>query len=84
MPPVSSMDLHRHFKALYLPVRTVEVFGVDHTWEGSSADLDSTSFFDFVESIRTDEEVMRVLAFANMEIPEPDPNYRSYKIAGAA
>ena len=83
MPPVSSEDLHSHFKACYLPVRVVEVFGTTHTLLGTTV-TDSTEFYDYVEAIRQDEDVRRVLAFANMEIPDPDPNYRSYKIKEVA
>lgn len=83
MKPVASEDLHRHFKRLYLPPRTVEVFGVSHTWESSTV-TDSASFFAYVEAIKGDEAVLDLLAAANMHIPEPDTALRSYRIAEPA
>ena len=80
MPPVACEDLHRHFKSQYLPCREVEVFGISHVFLGTTR-TDKTSFYDYVECVRTDEDVRQVLAFANMQIEDPDPQYRSYRIA---
>lgn len=90
MEPVSAEDLHRHFKMLYLPVRTVEIMGVDHTFEGSSKDLDSTAFFDFVENIRNDEDVRRLMLETGLTIEDPvdwqehEGAFRSHQIAEMA
>lgn len=77
---VSCEALHEHFKQKYLPPRTVEVFDETLVLAGSSADLDSEEFYDFVESIRTDEAVLAL----GVEVPDPDPAYRSYRLTAPA
>lgn len=81
--PVSAEELHHHFKALYLPARTFEVMGIDHVMPGSTAQLDSTSFADYIEAIKQDEQVLALGCY----IPDPDEYeeregaFRSYAIA---
>lgn len=72
----SAADIHKHFKAEYLPPRVFEVFGITHVEPPSSAKLDKEEFYDFVEAIRTDESVLAL----GVEIPDPDPSYRSYTL----
>ena len=74
---VSCEALHVHFAEKYLPPRVEEVFGVTMVLRGRTSELDSTSFFDFVESVRYDEEVLAL----GVEVPEPDARFSSYKIA---
>jgi len=51
--------LHEEFKEKYLPARpVVGISGQDRTLPPSTADLDSTEFFEYVENVRTDENVM--------------------------
>lgn len=74
---ISAEALHEHFKRLYLPARAVCVFGVDHVLPGSTADLDSTTFADYIEAIKQDEDVLTLGVY----IPEPEPGLKSYAIA---
>lgn len=50
--------LHYHYKAKHLPWRTYEAPGTEHVAVGSTADLDSTEFTEYIEAIRNDEEVL--------------------------
>ncbi|HYE96497.1 MAG TPA: hypothetical protein VD962_09840 [Rubricoccaceae bacterium] len=76
---VPAWAIHEHFKGKYLDVQPeeAEVDGHHYTREPSTASLDSTTFFDYVEAIRNDELVLGL----GCVIPDPDPSYRSYKIA---
>lgn len=69
--------IHEIMKSRYLPARVIEAMGESLVLPGSSADLDSTAFYSFVESIRTDEDVLAL----GVVIPDPEPSYRSYKIS---
>ena len=57
---VSGQALHEYFKQKYLPVETANVNGLDVVIPFSTSRLDSTSFSDFIESIRTDELVLEL------------------------
>ncbi|HYG68163.1 MAG TPA: hypothetical protein VD838_10905 [Anaeromyxobacteraceae bacterium] len=74
---VSCEALHVHFAEKYLPPRIEEVFGITQVMRGRTSELDSTSFFDFVEAVRFDEEVLAL----GVEVPEPERGLSSYKIA---
>lgn len=69
--------IHSHFKAKYLPVRTVTVFDVDHVLPGTTTELDQTEFHDFIESIKNDEDVLNL----GIYFEEPEEDYKSYAIA---
>lgn len=73
---VSTEAIHEHFKRRYLPARVITVFGEDHVLPGSTSDLDSTAFYEYVEAVRNDEDVLQLGVY----IEEPDPVYKSYRI----
>lgn len=82
--PVSAEVLHEHFKREYLPARVVEVFGTTHVLPGSTAELDSTTFHDYIEAIKTDEAVIELGVY----IPEPgeygESKWRSHALVEMA
>ena len=67
---------HEHFKKRYLKKRTVEVYGKPVVLDGSTAELDSTTFSDYIQSIRMDEDVIKMGVY----IAEPG-ELTSYSIA---
>lgn len=74
---VSAEALHHHFKTKYLPVQTMVIFGDDVTLPPTTTALDSTEFFDYVEAVKTDPQVLQLGVYFE-EAPE---NLRSYAIA---
>jgi hypothetical protein len=77
----SAEAIHEAMKRRYLPARPAQdVFGEAVTLSPSTADLDSTEFYSYIESIRYDEDVLSL----GVDIPDPDPEYRSYKICEPA
>lgn len=68
--------IHELMKRRYLPTRVADVLGEAVPLSASSADLDSTAFYDFVERIRSDEDVLAL----GCHIPDPEPSYKSYRI----
>lgn len=74
--PITSEALHAHFKARYLPVQTAVIFGRDATLEPTTTILDKTQFFDYVEAIKNDEDVLLL----GIDFPEPDTEFRSFSI----
>lgn len=64
---------HRYFKDKYLEPGVETVAGREIVVPPSSARLDSTAFYEYVEAIRTDEEIVRALG---IHIPDPDPGWR--------
>ncbi|MDX1545606.1 MAG: hypothetical protein R3247_01380 [Rhodothermales bacterium] len=73
----SAEDVHELFKARYLAPRVAEVFGEAHVLSGSTAELDQTAFFEYVEAIRTDEDVLALGVFVE-DAPE---SLRSHRIS---
>lgn len=86
--PHSAETIHRHFKALYLAPIEAHVAGIDHVWEPTTTDLDSTAFSEYIAAIREDETVRAM----NVYFPEPEPDeyqeeygtFKSYAIAEPA
>lgn len=64
---------HRYFKDKYLDPWVEIIAGREIVNPPSTARLDSTAFYEYVEAIRTDEEIVRVLG---IHIPNPDPLWR--------
>ena len=58
--PVEAEVLHERFKKKYLPPRVVKVFGREEVLPPSTANLDQTAFYDYVQSIKYDEDVKRL------------------------
>jgi hypothetical protein len=54
----STYALHTLFKRRYLTPRTEVVFGEDVTLEPTTTRLNQTEFFDYVEAIKNDEQVV--------------------------
>lgn len=73
---VTSEALHYHFKCKHLPFRTAYIFGKDVVLPPTTTELDQTAFSDYIEAIKTDEEVLQLGIF--FEEPE---SFRSYSIA---
>lgn len=74
---VSAEALHEHFKARYLDPRVVEVLGKERVLPPSTVKLDSTAFYDYIESIKTDEDVVQLGVY----IPPPDDGrWKSYSL----
>jgi hypothetical protein len=82
--------LHEAFKTRYLGTEVVEVFGQEIVRAKSTARLDKTDFFYYVESIREDEDVREMLAATGFYIPDPNDYqaehgaFRGYTIAEPA
>jgi hypothetical protein len=77
----SAEAIHEAMKRRYLPARpSQDVFGEAVTLSPSTADLDATEFYEYVEAVRYDEDVLAL----GVDIPDPDPEYRSYKICEPA
>jgi hypothetical protein len=66
--PTAAGVLHEYFKAKYLPPRIMECLGHDVVLAPSSSGLDMTSFSDYVEAIKHDEDV-RALGVWFEEMP---------------
>ena len=64
----SAEAIHEVMKRRYLEARILEVMGETHVLAGSSAELDSTAFYDFIESVKMDEDVIALGCY----FPEPD------------
>lgn len=73
----STEVLHEHFKRKYLPARAVCVFGIDHVLPASTAQLDSTTFYEYIEAIRFDEDVIEY----GIVIDPPPSDLKSSAIA---
>ena len=73
---ITDNDVHKHFKKNLLHPSTIEVEGISITKEPSTANLNSTEFYEYVEGIRFSELALRL----GLHIPEPDKNYRSHNI----
>lgn len=73
---LSEDDLHEHYKRLYLPERVVEIGEHVHVLAASTASLDSHEFYEYIERIRTDDDVLAM----GVDIPDPDPNYKFYAL----
>ena len=68
---------HKEFKGRYLPMVTDVTFsGKETTHEPTTTKMDSTAFFEYVEAIKMDEEVLR----AGIYIREPEGPFRSHNI----
>ena len=57
---VSAQALHEYFKAKYLPPATVGFCGDEVLIPPTTTQLDSTQFYDFIESVRTDDVVLQL------------------------
>jgi len=77
MEYASADVVHEYFKRKFLPVRCTEVLGEPFTLTGSTTELDSTEFFDYIESIKHSEKVLQL----GIEFEDPDPSYRSYSLS---
>lgn len=78
--PASSEAIHEHFKHKYLQARVYEAFGMTYVCQPTSTDLDADEFYEFIERIRTDEEVQAL----GVWFDEPADKYRSYRISEPA
>ena len=76
---LTSDDVHRWLKRRHLPWRHVDTPTGPETREPSTASLDSTEFFGYVEAIRTDEALLAL----GFHAEAPEPAYRSYKLVEA-
>ena len=64
-------DLHVYFADRYLPKKCVEVFGKQVEHRGSTTDLDTAAFSEYIERIRRDAE--------ELGYPMPSPSSPLYE-----
>ena len=78
--PAPAEAIHEVMKRRYLEPRTTTVFDEEHWMPPTTTDLDQTDFSDYIENVKHDEDVIALGVY----IPDPDGDFRSYRLAEPA